>query len=170
MASNENSPFGSRDGGVSVAQPKSGHGVQHPTSLLMMFFNIPEVHQNLVRLVQHGFGDTFLILSSDGTRARPIRVLSFDVDCINTENVRTVLTMLQEEKGAREASSYFDEVFSFEEVAGMDGAMTNVRIKVTTKHDCGRKALRKEIASFLLRSFRRNPDFAQYVQRVEDAF
>ena len=170
IPANENSRFGGQDGGMSVEQPKSGHGVQHPTSLLMMFFNIPEVNQNLVRRVQHGFGDTFLVLQSDGIRAKPIRILSFDIDCISTRNVRTVMAMLQEEKVAREVLSSPEDIFSFEEVAGMEGGMTNVRVKVATKHECGRKTLRREISSFLLRSFRRNPDFARFVKQVEDAF
>ena len=163
MASNENLRFGSLDGDVSVAQTKSGHGVRHPTSLLMMFFNIPEVEENLVRRVQHGFGDSFVVVSD-------IRVLSFDVDCINTKNVSAVMEMLQEEKVAREVASIDDSTFSFEVVAGRTGDLTNVRIEVATKHECGRKTLRREIASFLLRSFRRNPDYARYVQQVEDAF
>ena len=171
MASNENARIVGRDDGVVlVEQRKSGHGVQHPTSLLMMFLNIPEVQQNLVRRVQHGFGDSFVVLESDGIRAKPIRVLSFDIDCINTRNVDTVIRMLQEEKLATEVSSSDNSIFTFEEVAGRDGGMTSVRVEVTTKHECGRKALRREIASFLLRSFRRNPQYARYVQQVEDAF
>ena len=173
MASNENACINGRDdGAVSLLeQRKSGHGVQHPTSLLMMFFNISEVKQNLLRRVQHGFGDSFVVLESDGIRARPIRVLSFDMDCINSRNVVTVMKMFQEEKLATEkVSSWGDNIFTFEEVAGRDGGMTSVRVEVTTKHECGRKTLRREIASFILRSFRRNPEYARYVQQVEDAF
>ena len=155
----------------SWCQAPHGNAAQHPSSLLMMFLNLSEVQESLLVRVQEGFGDRFEVLSLE-SESRPLRVLSFELNCISRSNADDFLAMLAEEKAAYEGlrmSSRTDaNAFSFEKIAGRDGCLTHVRIAVATRHECGRKTLRRDLASFVLRSFERNPLYNTHLKRMEN--
>ena len=98
----------------------------------MMFLNLPEVQQSLLVRVQEGFGDRFEVLESE---SRPLRVLSFELNCISRSNADDFVAMLAEEKAESEGTK-FDaaHAFSFEKITGRDGCLTHVRITVATRH------------------------------------
>ena len=136
----------------------------------MMFLNLPEVQQSLLVRVQEGFGDRFEVLSLE-SESRPLRVLSFELNCISRSNADDFVAMLAEEKAESEGTK-FDaaHAFSFEKITGRDGCLTHVRIAVATRHECGRKTLRRDLASFVLRSFERNPLYNTHLKRMENGF